>query len=319
MIKSNSSIIFNFRIHAPDLKSQFKPENPQPLPRSSYYGSPEKADLPSLAEIRARILNMDLNIEMRTREILDEAYKRQAKVMQRREIPANRDPTEGMPGWLKNTENIIEKMEKEEERELEEILKTNKKPDNIQEKSKEENNQTTISKQSEDGRGDSVAIAPTRTIVFNTSKPLTSSVKNEIDNPVSEALTTGQEKPNLTSQQVSKATSQETSKTSAFAQLSPPIPPKTESSSYSKMLELLKSSSKNASSPSSSSEDEFQIKPRTQPTASSIIRTTETVQEKPKIDFGRNLFGSNFGAGTNLGAKMQPSAGKDDSDDDFFN
>ncbi|KAE9547560.1 hypothetical protein FO519_009226 [Halicephalobus sp. NKZ332] len=256
-----------FRTYAPDLKSHYKPESSQPFSRSSYYGNPENANIPSLAEIRAKILNMDLNVEIKTREILNEAYRRQIKVIQRREIPIDRDVSEGMPEWLKKTENFVEKMEKEEDKELEEVLKINQKQDEVQEKTEIESNKVAVSTKSEDEKTESVVIAPTRTIVFNTSKPLVSLTKNEPDKPTSEfAKVADQEGLSLMSQEAPKLNPQGAAKPLTLgSQLSPPAPSKKESSSYSKMLELL-----------------------------------------------------NFGGGTNLGAKMQPT-GKDDSDDDFFN
>uniref|UniRef100_A0AC34RQI2 Uncharacterized protein n=1 Tax=Panagrolaimus sp. JU765 TaxID=591449 RepID=A0AC34RQI2_9BILA len=209
-----------YRKYAPDLKGQVKTgsttsvrtENVQTSTRK--WRRNERTEIPSLAELKAKILNMDLNVEKRTREILDGAYRKYTKLEEEKEL--EEDLTKLMPEWLKNEESIVEKMEKEEKEIMEKVTgqKTNEiekekpKPEIVQQKNEEKSAE------------DEVVIAPTRTLILNPTP-----VSNVPKIPEAVIPPTNPVVP-----EVSKPLQPEYS--------SPPQKP--DSSAYSKMLELLK-------------------------------------------------------------------------------
>ncbi|KAI6189661.1 hypothetical protein M3Y97_00032700 [Aphelenchoides bicaudatus] len=70
---------------------------------SSFYGEPQKADLPSLAEIRSRILNMQFNVERRTRELIDQRQIQQSFAQPNIKV-ASLVESSKQPDWLRQKE-----------------------------------------------------------------------------------------------------------------------------------------------------------------------------------------------------------------------
>jgi hypothetical protein len=66
---------------------------------SNFYGDPNRADLSSLAEVRSRILNMQFNVEKRTRELLDQRQVQRSTVQLAPPIESTKPPE-----WLRQKE-----------------------------------------------------------------------------------------------------------------------------------------------------------------------------------------------------------------------
>uniref|UniRef100_A0AC34GX36 Uncharacterized protein n=1 Tax=Panagrolaimus sp. ES5 TaxID=591445 RepID=A0AC34GX36_9BILA len=306
-----------FRKVAPDLKADLSNLS------TSYYGRKDKADIPSLAEIKARILNLDLYVEKRSREILDEAWNRKKRKDETEKFEAKLFENNPMPEWLKESKSAIEEMEEDKKREEAVINLPVAVP--IQ--------QVVVEDKKGDIREPKVVIAPRRTIVFGANpvvaQPTMAPIKSQSPPPpfASTAAAT------VPTKQVQPPPPRPLSSSSS----SPSPPPKAAAddskSSYNKMLELLRPKTYNVSTPSSSSEDEIAaLATKAKPTPT---RPTTTTAPKPVTSpppaaapTQSSIFSSKPAPTPAAPApisslsktfNLSQNPGKDDSDDDFFN
>uniref|UniRef100_A0A914Z6W1 Uncharacterized protein n=1 Tax=Panagrolaimus superbus TaxID=310955 RepID=A0A914Z6W1_9BILA len=310
-----------FRKVAPDLKADLSNLS------TSYYGRKEKADIPSLAEIKARILNLDLYVEKRSREILDEAWNRKKRKDETEKFEAKLFEDNPMPEWLKEKKSAIEEMEEDKKRE-EAIIAVSVAVPQMSLAHPIQQMATMIEDKKEDIRAPAVVIAPRRTIVFEnnpvTTEPTVPLPKSQ--SPPSKAVPSKQIPRPLSSSSSSSSPSSPPPKVAGDAQ-----------SSYNKMLELLRPKTYNISTPSSSSEDELAVlatKPST--IAAAPKRPNTTTSPKPVTSPPQaapppqpSLFSSKPAPTPAAPTPSIPSLsktfnlsqnpGKDDSDDDFFN
>uniref|UniRef100_A0AC35FS43 Uncharacterized protein n=1 Tax=Panagrolaimus sp. PS1159 TaxID=55785 RepID=A0AC35FS43_9BILA len=232
-----------FRKVAPDLKADLSNLS------TSYYGRKEKADIPTLAEIKARILNLDLYVEKRSREILDEAWNQKRRKEETEKFEAKLFEENSMPEWLKESKSAIEEME--DERKMMRVVNVPVAVPMLQMPLVQQEMQPVVTEdKKEDTQEPTVTIAPKRTIVFSDSIS-TQPVLPQPKPPSPSPQTTAPTRPPQQSKPLSPSSSS-----------SPSPPPKTAAAddsktSYNKMLELLRPKTYNVSTSSSSSEDEL--------------------------------------------------------------